>query len=162
MSFNFVAAVTVHIDFGSARKWNLILFPLFWNLSQLFHSLLLPSSRGSLLSLHFLPLKWYYLHIWGCCYFSWQTWSNWCFTQPRILHDILLPYCSGSKESACDKGDPGSIPRLGRSPGKGMSTHSSILAWKIPWTEDPGSPWSHKESDMTEQLNWTEQKDKYQ
>ena len=34
-----------------------------------------------------------------------------------------------------------------------MATHSSILAWRIPWTEDPGgySPWGRKESDMTEQ-----------
>ena len=33
-----------------------------------------------------------------------------------------------------------------------MATHSSILAWEIPWTEEPGgySPWGHKESDMTE------------
>ena len=32
-----------------------------------------------------------------------------------------------------------------------MATHSSILAWKIPWTEEPGcSPWGHKESDKTE------------
>ena len=30
---------------------------------------------------------------------------------------------------------------------KGMGTHSSILAWRIPWTEEPGA-----ESDMTEQL----------
>ena len=66
-----VAAVTVHVDFGSPRKWNLILFSRFWNLSQLFHSLLLPSSRSSLVPLHFLPLKWYYLHIWGCWYFTW-------------------------------------------------------------------------------------------
>ena len=29
-----------------------------------------------------------------------------------------------------------------------MATHSSILAWRIPWTEEPGgySPWGHKES----------------
>ena len=31
-----------------------------------------------------------------------------------------------------------------------MATHSSILAWRIPWTEEPGSPWGCKESDMTE------------
>ena len=31
-----------------------------------------------------------------------------------------------------------------------MATHSSILAWKIPWTEEPGSPWSCKESDLME------------
>ena len=37
-----------------------------------------------------------------------------------------------------------------------MATHSNILAWKIPWTEEPGySPWGLKESDMTEQLSLT-------
>ena len=38
---------------------------------------------------------------------------------------------------------------------KGMAIHSSILAWEIPWTEEPGglySPQDHKESDTTEQL----------
>ena len=35
---------------------------------------------------------------------------------------------------------------------KGMASHSSILAWRIPWTEEPGRLQSrnHKESDMTE------------
>ena len=35
-----------------------------------------------------------------------------------------------------------------------MATHSSILAWKIPWTEEPGgySPWRCKGSDTTERL----------
>ena len=35
-----------------------------------------------------------------------------------------------------------------------MATHSSILAWRISWTKEPGgySPWSHKESDTTERL----------
>ena len=37
---------------------------------------------------------------------------------------------------------------------KEMATHSSILAWRIPWTEEPGGQQSmgRKESDMTEQL----------
>ena len=37
---------------------------------------------------------------------------------------------------------------------KEMATHSSILACKIPWTEEPAgySPWGHKELDMTEHL----------
>ena len=37
---------------------------------------------------------------------------------------------------------------------KGMATHSSILAWRIPWTREPGRLQSmdHKESDRTEQL----------
>ena len=33
-----------------------------------------------------------------------------------------------------------------------MTTNSSILAWKIPWTEEPGRLRGHKESDMTEEL----------
>ena len=38
---------------------------------------------------------------------------------------------------------------------KEMATHSSILAWEIPWTEEAGrySPWGHKDSDTTESLN---------
>ena len=46
-----------------------------------------------------------------------------------------------------------SIPGSGRSPGGGhTATHSSSLAWKIPWTEEPGGLQSkgHKESDTTE------------
>ena len=38
--------------------------------------------------------------------------------------------------------------------GKGTATHASVLAWRIPWTEDPAgySPSGHNESDRTEQL----------
>jgi len=40
---------------------------------------------------------------------------------------------------------------------KEMATHSSVLAWRIPWTEEPGrllcNPWGCKESGMTEQLS---------
>ena len=45
---------------------------------------------------------------------------------------------SDGKESARNVGDPGSIHALGRSPEKEIATHSSILAWRIPWTEEPG------------------------
>ena len=34
--------------------------------------------------------------------------------------------------------DLGSILGSGRSLAKGMATHSSMLVWRIPWTEDPG------------------------
>ena len=87
---------------------------------------------------------------------------------------MSFPGSSAGKESACNAGDPNSIPGSGRSPGegigypleyswaslvaqlvknppamqetwirslgwkdpleKGMATHSSILAWRIPWT----------------------------
>ena len=38
---------------------------------------------------------------------------------------------------------------------EGMATHSSIIAWQIPWTEEAGGLHSvgHKELDMTEQLS---------
>ena len=55
------------------------------------------------------------------------------------------------KGSACNGGDPGLIPGLGRPLEKEMATHCSILA-RISWTEEPVgyNPWGHKESDMTE------------
>ena len=90
----------------------------------------------------------------------------------------VFPDNSVGKESACNAGDPGLIPELGRFTGEGigysllyswtslvtqlvknlpamwetwvhslgwedpleegMATHSSILAWRTPWTEEPG------------------------
>ena len=50
-----------------------------------------------------------------------------------------FPGGSDSKASACNAGDPGSIPGSGRSLEKEMATHSSILAWRIPWTEEPNA-----------------------
>ena len=40
---------------------------------------------------------------------------------------------------------------------EGMTTHSSTLVWRIPWTEEPGSysPWGGKELDMIERLTHT-------
>ena len=49
-----------------------------------------------------------------------------------------FPRGSVGKESACNAGDPGSIPGSGRSLEKEMAIHSSTIAWKIPWTEEPG------------------------
>ena len=42
------------------------------------------------------------------------------------------------KESACNAGDLGSIPGSGRFLEKGMAAHSSVPAWRMPWTEEPG------------------------
>ena len=41
------------------------------------------------------------------------------------------------KNQLANARDLGSIPGLGGSPGEGNGNHSSILAWKIPWKEDP-------------------------
>ena len=49
-----------------------------------------------------------------------------------------FPDGSNGKESACDAGDLGSNPGSEDPLEKGMATHSSILAWRIPWTEKPG------------------------
>ena len=57
-----------------------------------------------------------------------------------------------SKESAWNAGYLGSIPRLEDPLEKEMETHSSILAWEIPWTEEPDRAAVHgvtKESSVT-------------
>ena len=61
----------------------------------------------------------------------------------HALKPLIFPFCivlvgSEVKVSACNAGDLGSIPRSGRSPEEGNGTHSSILAWRIPWPEEPG------------------------
>ena len=68
-----------------------------------------------------------------------------------MLYNMGFPGGSDGKESSCNVGDLGSISGLGRSPEEGMATHSSILAWTIPWREEPGGLQSMglKELDMT-------------
>ena len=51
---------------------------------------------------------------------------------------MSFPGGSDSQESACEAGDPGSIPGREDLLEKGMAIHSSILAQRIPWTEEPG------------------------
>ena len=45
---------------------------------------------------------------------------------------------SAAKQSVCNAGDLGSIPGWEDLLEKGTVTHSSILAWRMPWTEEPG------------------------
>ena len=49
-----------------------------------------------------------------------------------------FPGGSDGKESARNSGDLGSIHGLEDPLEKGMATHSSIIVWRIPWTEEPG------------------------
>ena len=56
----------------------------------------------------------------------------------RAVDLVGFPDSSDGEESACKAGDQGLIPGLGRSPGERNPTHSSILAWRIPQTEEPG------------------------
>ena len=52
----------------------MILYLLIFNLSQIFDSSPSPSSRGSLVPPHFLPLEWYHPHICSCWCFSHLSW----------------------------------------------------------------------------------------
>ena len=71
-----------------------------------------------------------------------------------------FPGGSDDKESARHAGDPGSILGQEDPLEKGMATHSSNLAWKIPSTEEPGSLqlMGSQESDPTEWLTNTHKK----
>ena len=77
------------------------------------------------------------------------AWSR--ASPPHLLHPELFPadlcllwasqvalVVKNLLATAGDIKDMGSIPGSGRSPGGGNVTHSSILAWRIPWTEKPG------------------------
>ena len=70
---------------------------------------------------------------------------------PKILEDSSslghLPWCLGSKESCLPMQEMQEM-WVEKIPVKEMATHSSILAWRIPWTEEPGG----LQSDMNEWL----------
>ena len=107
---NFMAAVTVHSD---SEAWEnkifavsifppsichqmmgldaMILIFLVLSFKPVFHSPFSLSSGASLVPLHFLPERRYHLHIWGCCYFSWQSFFFFLISW-RL---ITLQYCSG-------------------------------------------------------------------
>ena len=83
----------------------------------------------------------------GCgtiCGFK-QPLGNLTGRPPRIRGNYIIevafrgfPGGSARRESTCNARDLGLISGLGRSPGEGHGNHSSVLAWKIPWTEEPG------------------------
>ena len=63
---------------------------------------------------------------------------NFVLGRTAFLDATDFPGGSNGKASTYNAGDLGLIPGSGRSSGERMATHSSILAWKIPWTEEPG------------------------
>ena len=65
-----------------------------------------------------------------------------------------LPRWLSGKESSCNAGDSGSIPGSGHPLEKGITTHSSVFAWRIPWTDEPGGlQFVESQRDTTEQLS---------
>ena len=72
------------------------------------------------------------------------TFNNWafCWFYSPSPSTLGLACSSEGKESACKAGHPGSIPGSGRSFGEGNGNPLQIVAWRIPWTEEPGGPQS--------------------
>ena len=70
----------------------------------------------------------------------------------KEFKSLDLPGGSEGKESACNAGDPGSIPRSERSPGEGNGSPFSIFPEEFHGQRNPVaySPWGRQESDMTE------------
>ena len=65
--------------------------------------------------------------------------SAWQVLLPHFENVLTgSPGGSDGKESACNARDQCLIPGMGRYPGEGNAYHSSILAWRIPRTEEPG------------------------
>ena len=98
-----------------------------------------------LLLCYFLVLVWYseFVTSW-----LWNLAEDFCKSWKWTLWFRLNLIWSTSlvviKNQPANAGDASLIPRSERSPEKEMAAHSSILAWEIPWTEDPGglySPW---------------------
>ena len=57
---------------------------------------------------------------------------------PKVRASQVVLVVKNSPANAGDARDTGLIPGLERSPGGGHGKPSSILAWEIPWTEEPG------------------------
>ena len=71
----------------------------------------------------------------------------WFVARPYLIWKVFLlgfPGGSAGKESACNVGDLGSVPGLGRSPGEGKG-------YPLQYSGLENSPWSCRESDTTEQ-----------
>ena len=85
-------------------------------------------------------LSWWRIHL-QCRRPGFDPWVGKIpWRRDRLPTSVFLGFPGGSdgKESTCHALDLGLIPGLGRSSGKEMTTHSCILAWRIPWTEEPG------------------------
>ena len=66
------------------------------------------------------------------------------------VREVGFPGGASGQEPACQCRTW--VQSLGREDplGEGMATRFNIPAWRIPWTEETGRPWGHREADMTE------------
>ena len=87
----------------------------------------------------------YNMQLFVCCIYP-GLWKKKLQTSRQVYLSIYLCIClfiqpyslSSVKNVPANAGDLASIPGLGRSPGERNGNHSSIFAWKILWTEEPG------------------------
>ena len=155
MSFNFIAAVTVRSDCGAKEKkiyHCLQFFPFYlpwsdgtgcmiidfwmWVLSQLFHSPLSPSSRSSLVPLHFLALEWYHLHIWSerkwkwsCLIMSDSLWPHYCSTPGFPVHHQLPELTQTHNHWVSDAIQPSHPLSSPSPPAFTLSQHQGLFKW---------------------------------
>ena len=95
------------------------------------------------------------MHILKCLpYFRQTTFIGKHRCHLLAVNTAALDFSASSvvKNPLANAGDVGLILGFGRSLGKKMATHSSILAWEIPWTEELCGPQS-----MGSQKNWAQQ-----
>ena len=125
-----------------------------WNLSKMntIHHSIHTFSKYSITGLP-SQLSWWRIHL-QCSRLQLDSWVRKIFwRRDRLPTPAFLGFPCGSagKETACNVGDLGSIPGLGRSPGegKGYPLQYSSLENSM----DCNSPWGHKQSDTTERLS---------
>ena len=73
-----------------------------------------------------------------CALFCVQDQNPWVSYMVVLCHFWASQLAKNPPANAGDTRETDLIPGSGRSPEEGMATHSSILAWRTPWTEEPG------------------------
>ena len=123
----------------------------------LIHSSTFISWHSMLREVFLFSTTYLFMYLYQCtlvnfCFSQWSfilvlksslVWPMWAPQAALVFFNMFPPFSedfpqsSVGEESACSAGDLGSVLGSGRSSGGGNATHSSILAWKIPWTEEP-------------------------
>ena len=87
------------------------------------------------------------------------------YIHTRVCVCVCVCVCgSVVKKPPANAGDAGLVPASGRSLKKETATHSSILAWRIPWAEEPGGlqpmEWQKSQPQLNNYTQWSTTKSK--
>ena len=133
-----------HIKYGQNTSWVLHTYRNYYTTHKNAATIMTPEKRYSLFSTIFMTTA---LAITDVSFseplqlptaLTTSTASYLCKFIFYIIKVEGFPGGSDGKESTFNARDLDLIPGLGRSLEKGVAIHSSILAWRIPWTEEPG------------------------